>query len=139
MIYLSIKTLHLLALSTWVGMMLVSPWLVMWADRVPPALRSRMLTSLRRRYQMLSTPAMLGTWAMGIALGSLGGWFSMPWLSAKIVLVLVFSGLHGVLSGQLRRLCTEKSYRSPAWIARLAWLELAVLTGIVGLVVFKPG
>ncbi|MEM9438836.1 MAG: CopD family protein [Pseudomonadota bacterium] len=139
MIYSSIKALHLLSLVTWAGTMLVSPWLVMWADRMPPSLRSRMLRSLRRQYQILSTPSMLGTWTMGITLGSLGGWFSMPWLSAKLFLVLLFSGLHGVLSGQLRRLCTEQGYRSPKWITRLCWLELAVLTGIIALVVFKPG
>ncbi|MEM7399440.1 MAG: CopD family protein [Pseudomonadota bacterium] len=139
MIYASIKTLHLLSLVTWVGTMLVSPWLVTWADRMPPSLRSRMLESLRRRYQILSTPAMLGTWTMGIALGSLGGWFAMPWLGAKLLLVLLFSALHGVLSGQLRRLCNEQDYRSPMWITRLCWLELAVLTGIIVLVVFKPG
>lgn len=139
MIYLSIKTLHLLALVTWVGTMLVSPWLIMWADRVPPALRSRMLKSLRRWYRVLSTPAMLGTWAMGITLGTLGSWFSMPWLNAKLVLVLLFSGLHGVLTGQLRRLSTEENYRSPVYITWLSWLELAILTGIIGLVVFKPG
>ena len=138
MIYLSIKALHLLALITWVGTMLVSPWLIIWADRAPPTLRSQMLGSLRRGYQALSIPAMLATWIMGTALAWLGGWFTMHWLIAKLILVLCFSALHGVLSGQLRRLCTEQDYSPPLWISRLLWVEWVILAGIIALVVFKP-
>ena len=138
MLYLYIKSAHIVALLIWVGTMLVSPWLIAWADHVPPALRGRALKSLRYQYRLLSTTAMIATLAFGITLASVGNWYTMNWLSLKLVLVIVFSGLHGFFSGQLRRLCSDKDYRSPAWISQFCWVELMIITGIVVLVVCKP-
>jgi putative membrane protein len=138
-IYLFLKALHLLALVIWVGTMLVSPWLIWWADHVPPALRSKLLPNLRRHFQRLSIPSMVGTLVMGIMLASLGGWFSSSWLGLKLLLVVILAGLHGLFSGQLRRLSTDQNYRSPQWITQIFWVELVLLLGVIVLVVFKPG
>lgn len=138
MIYSLIKALHLLALTVWIGTMLLSPWLIKWADHIPVTSRPQMLPGLRYQFQRLSIPAMLGTLTMGVALASLGGWFSSPWMEIKLLLVVCLTALHGFFSGQIRRLCTDSTYRPPPWITRLFWVELIVVLGIIALVVFKP-
>ena len=90
MIYTLSKAAHLVALFVWIGGMVA----------VALALRFPVLSFLRqlRTYdRVVTSPAMVAAWAFGIMLAVQGGWFPHSWLAAKIFLVLVLSGLHGVL------------------------------------------
>ena len=56
---------------------------------------------------------MLLTWALGILLGVLGGWFGSGggfWFGLKILLVIILSGLHGMITGRLRRKVREGNF-----------------------------
>ena len=59
---------------------------------------------IRRWDRAVTTPSMLLVWALGLTLAMTGHWFADGWLQAKLAVVLVLSGLHGVQSGRLRRL-----------------------------------
>jgi uncharacterized membrane protein len=71
-----------------------------------PALDSaqqRILTAFRKWDQLVTTPALLAVWALGLSTAMMGGWLGSFWLSAKLVFVVLLSGLHGIQSGILRR------------------------------------
>lgn len=74
--------------------------------------------AVRRWDQAVTIPAMLLTWTLGLTLALSGGWLTEGWLQAKVVLVVILSGLHGVQSGRLRRLAggasSQPSRLSPA-------------------------
>jgi uncharacterized membrane protein len=92
---------------------------------------------IRRWDRRVTLPAMLLTWALGIAMAMQGGWFSSPWLMIKLIIVSALSALHGVLSGTLRRL--ERDAAQPAAI--LLYAAPTTILGIVMiaiLVVTKP-
>lgn len=91
-------------------------------------------TVLRRWDRVVTTPAMLGVWAFGIGLASAGGWFTSGWLQAKLVLVVLLSAIHGLQSGQIRRLAVGTNVK-PLWAAALV---VPSVIAIAVLAVIKP-
>lgn len=68
----------------------------------------RAVSAYRTGDRLLTTPAMLLVWGLGLTLASSAGWFSAGWLQAKLVFVVALSALHGIQSGTLRRLATDR-------------------------------
>lgn len=86
MTYLLLKACHVAAVMVWVGGMLAAA-----------------LGGAPRWDRLVTTPAMLLAFALGLALAMTGGWFPQAWLITKLAVVLALAVLHGVLSGRLRR------------------------------------
>lgn len=102
-LYPWLKALHVAAALAFVGGTLaVSLFLAAVPEGDPGA--ASMARGIRGWDQAVTTPAMLLVWALGLTLAMTGHWFAEGWLQAKLVFVLVLSGLHGVQSGRLRRL-----------------------------------
>jgi uncharacterized membrane protein len=100
--YLWAKALHVALVIVFVGGALAAA-LLLTAMRTFPAKAAPIATALRDWDQIVTVPAMMATWALGIGLAAAGGWFVSGWLHAKLVLVFILSGLHGAQSGRLRR------------------------------------
>ena len=102
-LYPWLKALHVAAALAFVGGVLaVSVFLAavpLGATSATPIARG-----VRRWDQVVTTPAMLLVWALGLTLATMGHAFADGWLQAKLLFVLILSGLHGVQSGRLRRL-----------------------------------
>lgn len=86
----------------------------------------------------MASPAMLLVWTLGLALASQGGWFAEPWLMLKLSFVLMLSGLHGVLSGTLRRLARAGGSPVPPVLRHGPAVIVASVLLIVIVVVIKP-
>lgn len=98
------------------------------------AIDRSVVRAIRRWDQAVTVPAMLLVWAFGLTLASSGAWLGNGWLSAKLVLVLVLSAIHGVQSGRLRRLeagAVSHRFSLPPLIA-------GCVAGIAVLAVLKP-
>lgn len=87
----------------------------------------------------VTLPAMVATWGFGLWIALAGGWFTSGWLQAKLILVLLISGLHGVLAGRLRSFDPEAAPASIKPPPLLAALTVGSILGIVALAVVKPG
>ena len=87
----------------------------------------------------VTLPAMVGAWGFGLWIAISGGWFSEVWLQAKLLLVILISGLHGTLAGRLRRFDPEAAETNVRPTPLLAILTLGSVTGIVVLAIVKPG
>ena len=92
--------------------------------------------ALHRWEQKVTTPAMLLVWALGLALGLMGGWFHDGWLFAKLVFVVALSGVHGVQSARLRRMAGGTA--APALPQLVAPLVVGCAVAITLLVFVKP-
>jgi uncharacterized integral membrane protein (TIGR00701 family) len=140
--YLWLKALHITAVMTWIGGILVTAVtltaLPAARDRHEAAFWSALLGHVRRWDRRVTTPAMLLTWALGLALALTGHWFPQRWLAIKLSLVLLLSALHGVLSGSLRRLSRSDSTGVPAHFRYAAAAVVLAVFIIVLLVVLKP-
>ena len=56
----------------------------------------------RRLLRAIINPAMAATWVLGLWLAWEGGFFKSGWLHGKLLLVLILSGMHGLLSRCVR-------------------------------------
>ncbi|MDD4933563.1 MAG: CopD family protein [Methylacidiphilaceae bacterium] len=140
MTYLWLKALHTAAVLVWVGGLFTQSILLAALARIgmDPSSRS-LITSVRRWDGRVTMPALLLVWALGIALGVLSGSFSKSWLSAKLVLVVVLSGLHGMQAGMLRRYSSNPDLRIPGFVRWFPGLIALSVLAIAILVVVKPG
>lgn len=132
--YSVIKAVHVAAAITFVAGVLLAT-ITLSAAGKEQAGPSALLVAIRQWDTRVTTPAMLLVWALGLTLTMLGHWLPSGWLIAKLLLVVLLSGLHGVTSGRLRRLASGatavRGIVSPL-------LVVAVATIIVFLVVTKP-
>jgi uncharacterized membrane protein len=64
----------------------------------------RFVAAFRMWDRLLTTPALLIVWGLGLTLALCDGWFTAGWLQAKLLFVIALSALHGIQSGTLRRL-----------------------------------
>ena len=142
MTWLVLKALHVAVVLAWVGGLLMLA-LLLGALASAPALRlpqeRRLVIVVRAWDRCVTAPAMLAAWALGIAMASHAGWFGAPWLWGKLAFALGLSGLHGVLSGTLRRLTGDNGRAVPAVLRFAAPATVAAAAVIAALVVLKPG
>lgn len=135
--YLWLKALHIIAVITWVGGMLVAGVTVSAAatDTARPSVA--FVAAVRLWDRRLTTSAMLAVWALGLSLAYAGSWFQQGWLGAKFALVLALSAIHGMVSGRLRRLGGEKP-ADVGFAAHAPIVIVAIVSVVVILVVTKP-
>src|SRR4051812_39436767 len=100
-LYNVLKVLHVAAMFVWLSTLLIVP-LVAFARCQGAGDRSEALLRLRRFFAGVGTPAMLATFALGLAMAQQAGWFVAVWLQIKLVMVLALAALHGAVAGQLR-------------------------------------
>ena len=135
--YRALLLIHLVAVPLFVSGALVTALILPSLGRGEPTPQRQAERRRVRRWNLfLTTPAMLVVWIAGLSLAIEGGWFAAGWLQAKIALVVMLSGLHGIQSGRLRRLDRRDGTAPvPAWPVPVILL-LAV--AIVTLAITKP-
>lgn len=141
MSFLWIKVLHVAAMVTWMGGLLVLCLMLGALSTAPmPRLpQERRLMVIVRRWDLkITTPAMALTWLCGFAMAIHAGWLMQPWLVVKLSFVFALSALHGLLSGKLREVIEGEA--GPAWrgLRYSAVATLLSVASIVTLVVLKP-
>lgn len=131
MLYELSKAAHLISLFMWVAGMALVGLALRYSS-------SAQLVALKSYDRTFTTPAMLSAWGFGILLAIQGGWFSHGWLMAKVVLVVFLSGLHGALTGRLRRAIRKPETAASVAPVVILPLGLVILVMIVLLVTIKP-
>jgi protoporphyrinogen IX oxidase len=92
----------------------------------------------RRLLKGIINPAMIATWLFGLWLVWLGGWMWAIWLHLKLVLVIVMSGIHGMLARYVRDFAADRNRHSQKFYRIINEVPTLLLIGIVLLVVLKP-
>ena len=140
MLYVWLKAFHIVAVIAWMAAMLYLPRLFVYHAAVPVGSPQSELFKVmeRRLLKAIMNPAMIATWALGLALAFLGGWWSAGWLHGKLALVLALSGVHGMLVGQVRGFAEDRNARTQRYFRILNEVPTVLMIGIVILVVVKP-
>jgi putative membrane protein len=138
--YLTLKAFHIIAMVAWMAGLLYLPRLFVYHSVVKPGSEQSetFKTMERRLMNAIMTPAMIATWGLGIALVILGGWLSAPWFHAKLVLVLVLSGLHGAMRVWTRQFAADNNRHSQKFYRIFNEIPTVMLILIVSLAVVKP-
>jgi protoporphyrinogen IX oxidase len=142
MVYLWLKALHIIAVLIWIGGLLTAAMTIRalsGSKATAEAIgRTAVLNVVVRWDHRVTAPAMLFVWGAGLMLAMQGEWFRSPWLTIKLVLVVVLSALHGMLSGTLRKLGRCYGTLTPLSLRHAPLLILISAVAIVVLVVVKP-
>jgi putative membrane protein len=122
-----VRGLHILAVIAWMAGMLFLPRLYAYDVEQagkPEPLRSEMQGLLRlwqrRLLKIIINPSMNAAWIFGVWMilihvyGFERGWsfLLLPWVATKLVAVMVLSGWHGFLAGELKRIHAGTSVRT---------------------------
>jgi putative membrane protein len=138
--YLWLKAFHVIAVISWMAGMLYLPRLFVYHAGVskgtPQASLFEVMEYRLQRYIML--PALLVTWATGLALVIQGEWFKAGWMHSKLFLVLLLTGVHGYLAVERKRLANGTSQHDARFFRILNEVPTVLLIAIVILVVVKP-
>ena len=138
--YAWIKALHVIAVIAWMAGMLYLPRLFVYhVDAARGSDKSETFKVMERRLlRAIINPAMIVTWAAGLWLAWYGFAFQAGWLHAKIVLVLILSGVHGYLSASLRKFAEDRNEKSSRHWRIVNEVPTLLMIAIVILVIVKP-
>lgn len=129
------KIIHLAAMVVWLAGMVLAPILIVEVSKLQE--RQAASNALRAWYHRVFSPAMILLWVAGVVIMTTGGWFNAPWMIAKLTLVLFLSGLHGALSGQMRRLANEDEFQPWPYLIPMWGVMVGVIAVIITLAVYK--
>jgi len=140
-----IKAFHIIFVIAWMAGMLYLPRLFVYhcAAKNGSVQSETFKVMERRLLRAIINPAMIATWVLGLWLGWLGpasryGWFASGWLQAKIVLVLVLSGVHGLLARWVQDFAADDNRHSEKFYRIINEVPTVLMILIVLLVVLKP-
>lgn len=140
MTFLVVKALHILAVISWMAGMLYLPRLMVYhADAPQGSVQSETFKVMERRLlRAIMTPAMIGSWAFGLWLAYLGGYFASWWLHGKLAAVLGLSAVHMALAGWVRQFAGDRNRHSARFFRVINEVPTVLLVLAVFLVVLKP-
>lgn len=90
MVYLSLKTLHLIAVFAFItGLLIQSHILKLYRTMPLPHMpdERRLLSRIQHWDLMVTVPALTLTWIFGLSAALHGGWFPSGWLKIKLIVV----------------------------------------------------
>ena len=135
-----LKAFHVLAVISWMAGMLYLPRLFVYhCDAEIGSKQSETFKVMERRLlKAIINPAMIATWILGLYLAWSAGWFTSGWFHAKLLLVLLMSGVHGFLSARVRDFALDRNTRSAKFYKIINEVPTVLMILIVILVVVKP-
>jgi putative membrane protein len=140
MLYLWLKAFHVIAVIAWMAGMLYLPRLFVYHCETPKgSIQSETFKIMERRLlKAIINPAMGATWILGLVLIWQGGWITSGWLHAKILLVLIMSGVHGMLARFVRDFAEDRNTWPAKFYRMINEVPTVLMIGIVILVIVKP-
>ena len=104
----------MVAIISWMAGMLYLPRLFVYHSGTPVgSAQSETFKIIEQRLlTLITTPAMVIAWVLGLWLAWKSGYWAAPWLHAKVALVLALSGLHGYLTAATRAFREDRNTKS---------------------------
>ncbi|MFC7065802.1 protoporphyrinogen oxidase HemJ [Brucella rhizosphaerae] len=138
--YLWIKSIHVIAVIAWMAGMLYLPRLFVYHCATTPGSETSETFKImeRRLLRFIINPAMVVTWIAGLWMAWEIFGFRGGWLHAKLLLVVLMSGLHGYLSKATRLFAEDRNTKSAKHWKIINEVPTVLMIFIVILVIVKP-
>jgi len=137
-----IKAFHIIAVIAWMAGVLYLPRLFVYhAASKPGSEQSETFKLMERRLlRYITTPAMLASWAFGLALAFWGviDWSRDGWFHAKLALVLALSAYSGLLAMWTKDFALDRNTRSVRFYRIANEVPTLLMIFIVILAVVRP-
>jgi putative membrane protein len=140
--YLLFKSLHLIAVVSWMAGLLYLPRIFVYHVENKEKKEATAIFEVmeRRLFLYIMRPAMIFTWIFGLILIYLNGIeiFSQLWMQIKIVLVILLSVYNNYLGRCLASFKNNSNSRSSKFFRIINEIPTVILIFIVFLAIFKP-
>ena len=140
--YLLFKSLHLIAVVSWMAGLLYLPRIFVYHVENKNKKEATDIFEVmeKRLFLYIMRPAMILTWIFGLILIYLNGIeiFSQLWMQLKIVLVILLSAYNDYLGKCLLSLKNNTNIRSAKFFRIINEIPTVMLIFVVFLVIFKP-
>ena len=136
------KAFHIIAIIAWMAGLLYLPRLFVYhAQSKTGSEQSETFKVMERRLlRYITTPAMLASWVLGLALAFSGiiDWSKDGWFHAKLFLVLLLSAYHGLLAKWTKDFALDRNTHSARFYRIANEVPTLLMILIVILVVVRP-
>ena len=140
-LYLLFKSLHLIAVISWLAGLLYLPRIFVYHSEARHESQKDVFKVMERKlYNYIMMPAMLVSWLFGILLIHNLGFdvFFELWMQIKIVLVIILSVYNDYLGKCRIALSNSTNTKSSKFYRIINEVPTIILIGVVFVVVFKP-
>jgi protoporphyrinogen IX oxidase len=137
--YLGIKSLHVIAIISWMAGLLYLPRLFVYhtENKTEISLHSVFTVMERRLYGYIMTPAMVVSWISGLIMMFSASWFHMGWMHGKLCLVFLMTVFHFYLGWLNKKFAREDFIHKAKFYRLINEIPTLLMIGIVCLVLFK--
>ena len=140
-LYLLFKSLHLIAVISWMAGLLYLPRIFVYHSNVSnEAQKDTFKTMERKLYNYIMMPAMLISWIFGVLLiHSLGFQIFLElWMQIKTVAVIILTFYHFSLGKFLNDFAIDNNNKSSKFFRIYNEIPTIILIVVIFVVVFKP-
>ena len=139
--YLLFKSLHLIAVISWMAGLLYLPRIFVYhSEANHESQRAVFKTMEKKLYNYIMMPAMLLSWLFGVLLIHNLGFdiFSELWMQIKIIAVVILTYYHFTLGKFLSDFAKESNKKSSKFFRVYNEIPTIILIVVIFVVIFKP-
>ena len=140
--YLLFKSLHLIAIVSWMAGLLYLPRIFVYhvENYKKKEVTEVFETMERKLYFYIMRPAMIASWLFGFILIYINGFeiLSAIWLQVKLLFIIILSAYHEYLGKCMRSLKDGSNLKSSKFFRIINEIPTVLLILIVFIVIFKP-
>ena len=140
-LYLLFKSLHLIAVISWMAGLLYLPRIFVYHSESKNDSQKEVFKIMERKlYNYIMMPAMLLSWVFGILLMHSLGFivFAELWMQIKTVLVVILTYYHFLLGKYLNDFALDSNEKTSKFFRIMNEVPTIILIVVVFVVVFKP-
>lgn len=139
--YLIIKSLHIIAVISWMAGLLYLPRLMVYHSdaRIDPETSATFKLMERRLLRYIMTPAMVSSWLFGLYISVIMDYLILwpLWFSVKIILVVIMTVVHFVLRHHVELFAADANQQPQVYFRVLNEVPTLLMVLIVFAVVLK--
>ena len=140
-LYLLFKSLHLIAVISWMAGLLYLPRIFVYHSEAYHESQKEIFKTMERKlYNYIMMPAMLLSWIFGVLLIHSIGFsaFTELWMQIKLVAVIILTYYHFTLGKYLNDFALENNTKTAKFFRIYNEIPTIILIVVIFVVIFKP-
>ena len=140
-LYLLFKSLHLIAVISWMAGLLYLPRIIVYHSEANDTSQKTVFKTMERKlYNYIMMPAMILSWLFGVLLiHSLGfSVFGELWMQIKIISVVIMTYYHFTLGKYLNDFAIDNNQKTSKFFRIYNEIPTLILIVVIFVVIFKP-
>ena len=140
-LYLLFKSLHLIAVISWMAGLLYLPRIFVYHSEADDKSQKKIFKTMEKKlYNYIMMPALLLSWFFGILLIHILGFgvLSELWMQIKITAVVILTYYHFTLGKYLNDFAIDKNKKTSKFFRIYNEIPTVILIVVIFVVIFKP-